>query len=129
MERLCFAEAWPERALEDVLANPAVGAWVLEGPEARALAYLMFREAASEAEILRIGALPAHRRQGHALRVLRVFLAWCGQRGIRQVFLEVREDNQPARRLYERLKFELTSRREGYYTRPPGNALVYRWSG
>jgi ribosomal-protein-alanine N-acetyltransferase len=40
------------------------------------------------------------------------------------MFLEVRDDNQPAIRLYERHGFQLSSRRRGYYADPPADALV-----
>ena len=39
--------------------------------------------------------------------------------GVRAVFLEVGEDNVPARRLYRRAGFREVGRREGYY---PGQA-------
>jgi [ribosomal protein S18]-alanine N-acetyltransferase len=45
------------------------------------------------------------------------------------VFLEVEENNQPARRLYERLGFTVTGRRERYYREAGGqelNALIMR---
>jgi tRNA threonylcarbamoyl adenosine modification protein YeaZ len=50
-------------------------------------------------------------------------------RGVRKVFLEVEENNQPARRLYEWAGFEVVGRRERYYQQPGGeqlNALLMR---
>jgi len=50
-------------------------------------------------------------------------------RGVRTVFLEVEENNQPARRLYERAGFGVVGRRERYYQQPGGeqlNALLMR---
>jgi ribosomal-protein-alanine N-acetyltransferase len=127
LERLCFGEPWPESALRDILANPAVTAWVLESSSSRPHAYLLFQETGAEAEILRIGTLPEHRGQGAGLRLLRVFQAWCRQRGVGRVFLEVRENNHAARRLYDRGGFTVAGRRKGYYSTPPADALVLQW--
>lgn len=41
------------------------------------------------------------------------------------VFLEVRESNMAARRLYEKLGFAETGRRRGYYANPPEDAVLY----
>ncbi len=50
-------------------------------------------------------------------------------RGVRSVFLEVEENNQPAHRLYERSGFTVIGRRERYYREANGeqlNAMVMR---
>jgi ribosomal-protein-alanine N-acetyltransferase len=44
------------------------------------------------------------------------------------VFLEVRESNTAARTLYERAGFEQSGRRESYYTNPPEDAILYRFT-
>ena len=53
-------------------------------------------------------------------------------RGVRNqagaaVWLEVRESNQPARRLYERYGFHETGRRRGYYREPVEDAVLYEF--
>lgn len=45
--------------------------------------------------------------------------------GAKRIFLEVRETNLPALRLYERLGFKPAGRRPGYYTNPPADALLF----
>ena len=44
------------------------------------------------------------------------------------MFLEVRESNIAARKLYEKAGFEPTGRRKSYYTDPLEDALLYRRS-
>lgn len=41
------------------------------------------------------------------------------------IFLEVRESNLPARRLYEKHGFRETARRRNYYQNPPEDAILY----
>jgi len=45
-------------------------------------------------------------------------------RGVRVVYLEVRESNGGARRLYEGLGFGAVARRTRYYRRPVEDAVV-----
>jgi len=45
-------------------------------------------------------------------------------RGIRKIFLEVRESNAPAIRLYENAGFRRTGIRRNYYTSPTENAVL-----
>jgi ribosomal-protein-alanine N-acetyltransferase len=42
-----------------------------------------------------------------------------------KIFLEVRESNLPARRLYEKHGFHETGRRRGYYQNPAEDAILY----
>jgi ribosomal-protein-alanine N-acetyltransferase len=42
-------------------------------------------------------------------------------------WLEVRESNQPARRLYKRYGFHETGRRRGYYRNPDEDAVLYEF--
>jgi ribosomal protein S18 acetylase RimI-like enzyme len=47
-------------------------------------------------------------------------------RGARQIYLEVRESNAPARALYAAHGFTEVGRRKGYYRRPVEDAIVLR---
>jgi len=85
--------------------------------------------AADEAEILSIAVAPAQRGRGLSRELFLTHLGHLAGRGIRTVFLEVEENNQPARRLYERAGFVVAGRRERYYKEAGGqelNALVMR---
>jgi ribosomal-protein-alanine N-acetyltransferase len=48
------------------------------------------------------------------------------RRGVANAYLEVRESNKAARRLYESRGFREIGRRERYYRRPVEDALVLR---
>ena len=87
------------------------------------------RMAADEAEILSIAVAQSHRGRGLSGNLLLTHLGHLAGRGVRRVFLEVEENNQPARRLYERAGFSVVGRRERYYPQPGGeplNALLMR---
>jgi ribosomal-protein-alanine N-acetyltransferase len=87
------------------------------------------RMGADEAEILSIAIDGRHRGRGMSRNLLLTHLGHLAGRGIRRIFLEVEENNAPARRLYEGTGFIVVGRRERYYRRENGeqlNALLMR---
>jgi ribosomal-protein-alanine N-acetyltransferase len=87
------------------------------------------RVAADEAEILSIAIDKGQRGRGLSHNLLLTHLGHLAGHGVRTIFLEVEENNQPARRLYERAGFTVVGRRERYYQQPGGeqlNALLMR---
>src|SRR6201996_4541962 len=95
----------------------------------KTIGFSVSRMAADEAEILSIAVAESHRGRGLSNGLLLTHLGHLAGRGIRTVFLEVEENNQPSRRLYERAGFGVVGRRERYYQQPGGeqlNALLMR---
>src|SRR3982074_2805961 len=79
------------------------------------IGFAVSRMAADEAEILSIAVAASHRGRGLSRNLLLTHLGHLAGRGVRTVLLEVEENNQPARRLYERAGFGIAGRRERYY--------------
>ncbi|WP_353650595.1 ribosomal protein S18-alanine N-acetyltransferase [Nakamurella sp. A5-74] len=79
-----------------------------------------------EAEVQTIGVHPDLQGQGLGARLLDDLLAVAGRR---RVLLEVRVDNDPARRLYERRGFARIGLRRGYYRPSNADALVMQRVG
>jgi ribosomal-protein-alanine N-acetyltransferase len=93
------------------------------------IGFAVSRIAADEAEILSIAVDAGHRGRGLSRNLLLTHLGHLAGRGVRSIFLEVEENNAPARRLYERTGFTVVGRRERYYKQPDGeqwNALLMR---
>jgi ribosomal-protein-alanine N-acetyltransferase len=93
------------------------------------IGFAVSRMAADEAEILSIAIAAGHRGRDLSRNLLLTHLGHLAGRGVRTVFLEVEENNQPARRLYARAGFGIAGRRERYYRQPGGeqlNALLMR---
>ena len=87
------------------------------------IGFAVSRLAADEAEILSIAVAADHRGRGLSRNLLLTHLGHLAGRGVRTVFLEVEENNQPARRLYERAGFAVVGRRERYYREANGEQL------
>jgi ribosomal-protein-alanine N-acetyltransferase len=95
----------------------------------KTIGFAVSRMAADEAEILSIAVAESHRGRGLSHNLLLTHLGHLAGRGVRRLFLEVEENNQPARRLYERAGFSVVGRRERYYRQGGGeplNALLMR---
>jgi ribosomal protein S18 acetylase RimI-like enzyme len=67
------------------------------------------------ASLVSIGVLPSQRRKGIARHLTEIFLTDARERGCASVSLSVREDNEGARRFYESLGWEQTSRSSTAY--------------
>jgi [ribosomal protein S18]-alanine N-acetyltransferase len=95
----------------------------------KTIGFAASRMGADEAEVLSITIDAGHRGRGLSRSLLLTHLGHLAGRGIRRVFLEVEENNAPARRLYDRTGFAVVGRRERYYQQGNGeqlNALLMR---
>lgn len=68
-----------------------------------------------EMEIMNIVTKKTHRRKGIGKLLLEKLIEMAKEKSIQQIFLEVNEKNENARKLYEKLGFEEMSRRKNYY--------------
>jgi ribosomal-protein-alanine N-acetyltransferase len=87
------------------------------------IGFAVSRMAEDEAEILSIAVDERHRGRGLSRNLLLTHLGHLAGHGVRTIFLEVEENNQPARRLYNRAGFAVIGRRERYYKQPGGEPL------
>ena len=111
-----FDTPWPATAFAELLGQAGV---FLEGD---ADGFVLIRTVADEAEILTLAVRPAARRKGLGARLLRNATVRAAAIGVTRMFLEVAEDNVPARALYGALGFEAAGRRPRYYPRADGPA-------
>ncbi len=91
--------------------------------------FILSRMVDGEAEILSVAVTAARRGRGIARALLDLHLRRLAGLGVRAVFLEVDEANEPARRLYRRAGFDEVGRRPGYYPQEDNGstaALVMR---
>jgi ribosomal-protein-alanine acetyltransferase len=118
------AASWNRATYESILANPATACCRVAEAEDQIVGFACFRIVDREAELLNLAVLASFRRRGIGSRLLAQVLEEAGQRGAARIFLEVRDSNAEALRLYQRHGFERTGRRAGYYTNPSADALV-----
>lgn len=114
-----YGEAW---SAPQVLGSFATGiAWArLAEADGAVVGFTLCRRVGPEAELLLIGVPPVARGNGHGAALLAVARRDAQARGADAIFLEVREDNDPALALYRRGGFTVIGRRRDYY-RGPGD--------
>ncbi|MFE9392054.1 ribosomal protein S18-alanine N-acetyltransferase [Streptomyces sp. NPDC006784] len=103
-------------------ASPAAGG----GPAGSLVGYGGLAAVGGTGDIQTIGVLPGHRGTGLGARLLRALLQAATDFECAEVLLEVRVDNAPAQRLYERFGFVPIGIRRGYYQPTGTDALVMR---
>ena len=123
-----FHRGWSDGEIETLLIDRNVVAH--RAMAGRRLAgFILSRLVVGEAEILSVAVAGASRGRGLSRSLLDLHLRRLAGLGARTVFLEVDEENVPARRLYSRAGFREVGRRESYYQGEPGKstaALVLR---
>jgi ribosomal-protein-alanine N-acetyltransferase len=109
-----FQRGWGEDEIQGLLIDRAVVAH--RAAIGRTLVgFILSRLVDGEAEILSVAIGPAWRGRGFSGPLLELHLRRLAGLGVRAVFLEVDERNQPARQLYRRAGFAEVGRRQGYY--------------
>jgi [ribosomal protein S18]-alanine N-acetyltransferase len=126
LEAAAFAEPWSAGLLASELAQPGSLLLVAAaggGGQGPLLGYACFRQAAGEAELLRVAVDPAARRRGLGRRLIAAGLERLRASGVARCHLEVRPANAAALAAYRTLGFTLCGRRRAYY-RDGSDALL-----
>ena len=77
-----------------------------------------------EGDITNVSVAKGRRRQGIGTLLVEELLRRAGEAGVRKFYLEVRESNQAALALYEKLGFQREGIRRDYYEEPKENAVL-----
>ncbi len=123
-----FPRGWSEDEFERLLTDRSVVAHrAISG--GHVTGFVLSRLAVDQAEILSISVASSSRGRGLGRQLLELHLRRLAGLGVKTLFLEVDEANEPARRLYARAGFFEVGRRPAYYPqagRRPSAALVLR---
>ncbi len=114
LECSCFSDGWSKEMIASTLERRDFCGVILH-LDGKSVGYALGLSLFENAELLRIAIAPTYRKQGLGARVLDAFLALVKQKGAQEVFLEVRESNLAAQRLYLSRGFEAFHLREKYY--------------
>lgn len=124
-----FYRGWSEAEFEAYIVQKNIFTYVVRHTSKKIAGMLVVREAAGEAEILSIAIERRSRKKGFARALMNAAFDELVRFGVRQLFLEVNEDNVGARKLYARYGFETVATRAQYYqseTDSQASALVMR---
>ena len=119
-----FGEAWSAVQLGGSLAQIDSWARVLRGSAAEGgvpLGFSLCRRIVDEAELLLVAVVPAARQRGIGGLLLATARRDARLRGSRTMFLEMRDGNAAASRMYRAQSFTEIGRRRDYYRGIDGN--------
>jgi ribosomal-protein-alanine N-acetyltransferase len=124
------SEAWSRQSYIDELADTELRDYLVAegtgGGTGVVLGSGGLMTIAETAQILTVGVLPNARRQGIGSLLVRALVARARERRADEVLLEVRVDNDAAKKLYESEGFTTLGLRRGYYEHGRVDALTMR---
>lgn len=127
MHENCFETSWGTPSFIDLFSMPGSYGFIalIEDDPA---GFIVARHTQEEGEIITLGVLPNHRRQGLAQTLIRLAESHLKSAGGKMMFLEVAANNQAAKSLYEQLGYQEVGRREQYYKTENGliDALILK---
>jgi ribosomal-protein-alanine N-acetyltransferase len=124
--RAATAAHWTTEQYEAAFARAPLRQFLVVEEQSGVQGFIVGRAIGEEWEIENIAVAEPIRSRGLGTRLLGEFLDLARGRGARAVFLEVRESNLAARRLYEKWVFIESGRRRRYYRDPEEDAIFYR---
>lgn len=118
----CFgASAW---GAAHFAPHPSRVTFVADAADQVCVGYTVLELVADQAELQAIAVSPRFRRQHIGSALLEAVRTLARERGVRTMFLEVRESNALAQEFYRRFGFTPCGRRPAYYRMPEEAALV-----
>lgn len=115
IDQLSFSLPWPARSFRfELTDNPASRCWVME-LDGRVVGMLVAWLIVDEIHIATIATHPDFRGRGIGRNLLSHALRSAMDEGVVKSFLEVRESNEVARKMYRSFGFMEDGRRKEYY--------------
>jgi ribosomal-protein-alanine N-acetyltransferase len=120
-------ESWSEGMFASELDETSTRYYLVEETDDGVSAYAgLCAYAPHEAYVQTIAVAPTAQRRGIGTTLLKVLIDETTKRGVDHLDLEVRADNESARRLYERHGFRQIAVRRKYYQPSGTDAIVMR---
>lgn len=124
LEAQNFSMPWSEKGFDDALKQADNIFLVARTQDGTIAAYCGLYASTDEGEITNVAVSEKVRRQGIGVAVMEELFYRAKERGIKKIFLEVRQSNMSARRLYDKMGFAQCGIRKNFYERPREDAVV-----
>jgi [ribosomal protein S18]-alanine N-acetyltransferase len=125
IERASYSVPWSEPTFRGLLRRRDAELVVAAADDV-VVGFAVFWAVVDQGELGNVAVSAAWRGQGLGERLVADVIRRAAERGVRELFLEVRPSNAVARRLYDRFGFRHVGRRRNYYQDPVEDALVLR---
>ena len=108
-------QQWGQKELKELFSINGTISFVV-CKEGEPVGFALLRIIADEGEIITFCILPKWCNNGYATALLERIIDTMQARSIKRLFLEVRENNEAAIKLYKKCNFNIIGRRKGYYS-------------
>ena len=123
LEKECFSSPWSKASLRESLSQPYV-VFVVATVEEKVVGYGGIYIVNDDGEITNIAVTGSMRGRGVGKMLLEKINEECEKRQVKAIVLEVRESNEVAIRLYEKMGYSRIGIRKNFYDKPRENALI-----
>jgi len=125
IEKSLFSDPWDKQLFEDAIEKENKYFFVVV--EAGKLAgYIIFEKVLDEGHISNLAIAKEYQKRGIGSKLVSYVLDLARQKKLKEIFLEVRESNEAAKKLYSKFGFKEVGRRKGYYSKVNEDALIFR---
>jgi ribosomal-protein-alanine N-acetyltransferase len=125
IELATFTMPWSESTFRGLLRRTDSDLYVAEVHGVVA-GYAVFWAVTDQGELGNVAVAQEFRGQGIGARLIDEVLDFAAERGVREIFLEVRKSNSGAQNLYRAFGFYEVGKRRNYYLQPVEDALVMK---
>ena len=125
IEQTTFTMPWSETTFRGLLRRTDSDLYVAE-LQGVLVGYTVFWAVTDQGELGNVAVAKAYQGRGIGRKLVEAVLARAAERGVREIFLEVRKSNAGAQSLYRHFGFIEIGKRRNYYLEPAEDALVMR---
>ena len=123
MEERIFSAPWSEKSFLNAYSSDS-NIYLVSTSEEEIIGYCGIWISYETADLCNIAVAPEYRRKGIAWEILSEAVRQAKERGAERILLEVRQSNQAAICLYQKLGFVQIGVRRGYYSAPEEDAIL-----
>ncbi len=109
---------WSRNMFVEEMRNTFAFCFVIKkenGPKRPVAGFICFRNMAEESELLKICVRRDYRQQGIGKQLMKFYMDFSRERGIRTFYLEVDSSNHPAIHLYQLFSYHPSGIRKNFY--------------
>lgn len=125
IELATFTMPWSEATFRGLLRRTDSDLYVVDVRGAVA-GYAVFWSVTDQGELGNVAVAAEYRGRGLGRKLVETVLERAAERGVREMFLEVRRSNEGAQNLYKTFGFFEVGKRKNYYLEPVEDALIMK---
>ncbi len=124
IEKTCFSTPWSVKSFLDACTTEENIYLVCCDDDHKVMGYCGLWTVLGEGNITNMAVAKEYRKHGIGEMLMKEMERLGQLKDVSIFFLEVRESNEPAKRLYEKMGYKEIGRRKRFYERPVEDALV-----